>query len=203
VEGRWNSGLPNSVLCEFRKRLVQGSAEHLLLDTLLNVCKQRGWLKAREQQRTDSTHVLANVRAINRLMCVGEAMRSALGSLAVVAPEWLLSCSDAEWIERYGHRIEESRLPKSEKDRLALAEQIGEDGRKLLTAAFDSVAPAWLPEIPAIQVLRRIWVQNYFVEDEQLRWREAGNLPPATLFINSPYDPDAHLGKKRTTLWIG
>jgi transposase len=68
---------------------------------------------------------------------------------------------------------------------------------------FDSSAPAWLREIPAIQVLRRIWVQNYFVEDEQLRWREAGNLPPATLFINSPYDPEAHRGKKRTTLWTG
>jgi transposase len=57
-------------------------------------------------------------------------MRFALNSLAVVAPEWLVSCSDAQWVERYGHRIEESRLPKSERDRLALAEQIGKMGRK-------------------------------------------------------------------------
>jgi transposase len=196
-------GFDSSVLCEFRKRLVQGSAEHLLFDTLLDVCKQQGWLKARERQRTDSTHVLAKIRAINRLMCVGEAMRFALNSLAVAAPDWLLPRSDAQWVERYAHRIEESRLPKSEGDRLALAEQIGEDGRKVLTAVFDSSAPAWRREIPAIQVLRRIWVQNYFVEDEQLRWRESGNLPPATVFINSPYDPDAHLGKKRATLWTG
>jgi len=41
---------------------------------------------------------------MNRLMCVGEAMRFALGSLAVVAPNWLLSWSDAQWVERYGHR---------------------------------------------------------------------------------------------------
>jgi transposase len=27
--------------------------------------------------------------------------------------------------------------------------------------------------------------------------------PPATLFISSPYDPEAHLGKKRSTLWTG
>lgn len=39
------------------KRLVEGSAEHLLFDTLLDRCKQRGWLKARERQRTDSMHV--------------------------------------------------------------------------------------------------------------------------------------------------
>ncbi len=114
-----------------------------------------------------------------------------------------MSCSDAQWVERDAHRIEESRLPKSEGDRLALAEQIGEDGKKVLTAVFDPLAPDWLREIPAIQVLRRIWVQNYFFEDGQLRWREAENLPPATLFINSPYDPEARLGKKRSTLWTG
>ena len=89
-------GFDASVLCEFRKRLVQGSAEHLLFDTLLDVCKQQGWLKARERQRTDSTHVLAKVRAINRLMCVGEAMRFALNSLAVAAPDWLLPHSDTQ-----------------------------------------------------------------------------------------------------------
>src|SRR5436189_1179574 len=75
-------GFDASVLSEFRKRLVEGSAEHLLFDALLDMCKQRGWLKARERQRTDSTHVLAKIRAINRLMCVGEAMRFALNSLA-------------------------------------------------------------------------------------------------------------------------
>jgi transposase len=196
-------GFDASVLCEFRKRLVQGSAEHLLLDALLTLCKQRGWVKAQERQRTDSTHVLAKIRAINRLMCVGEAMRFAPGSLAVVAPEWLVEHSEAEWVERYGHRIEESRLPKSQADRLTLAELIGGDGQKVLTAVFDPLAPLFLPEIPAIQILRRIWVQNYWSEDGQLRWREAEDIPPATQFINSPYDPEARLGKKRSTLWTG
>jgi transposase len=196
-------GFDASVLCEFRARLVQGGAEHLLLDALLALCKEHGWLKARERQRTDSTHVLAKIRAINRLMCVGEAMRFALNSLAVVAPDWLLEHSDTEWVERYGHRIEESRLPRSQADRQALAEIIGEDGWKVLTTVFDPLAPTWLREIPALQVLRRIWVQNYWVEDGHVRWREAEDLPPATLFINSPYDPQARLGKKRSTLWSG
>ena len=173
-------GFDASVLCEFRKRLVQGGAEQLLLDALLALCKQRGWLKARERQRSDSTHVLAKIRAINRLMCVGEAMRFALNSLAIVAPDWLLEQSDAEWVERYGHRIEESRLPTSQADRRALAEVIGEDGRALFTAVFDPRTPPWFREIPAVEILRQIWVQNYFWEDGHLRWREAEDLPPAT-----------------------
>ena len=97
-------GFDFSILSDFRKRLIEGGAEQLLLDAMLAVFKEQGWLKQRPRQRTDSTHVLAKVRAINRLMCVGEAMRFALNSLAVVAGEWLLAHSDPEWLDRYGHR---------------------------------------------------------------------------------------------------
>jgi transposase len=38
-------GFDASVLCEFRARLVQGGAEHLLLDALLALCKEHGWRK--------------------------------------------------------------------------------------------------------------------------------------------------------------
>ena len=73
-------GFDFTILSDFRKRLVNGGAEELVLDALLTLFKERGWLKERQRQRTDSTHVLAKVRAINRLMCVGEAMRFALNS---------------------------------------------------------------------------------------------------------------------------
>jgi len=47
-------GFDHTVLCEIRARLIAGSAEQLLLDTLLQVCRERRWLKARGRQRTDS-----------------------------------------------------------------------------------------------------------------------------------------------------
>lgn len=196
-------GFDATVLCEFRTRLVEGEAEHLLLDTLLTLFQEHGWLKARERQRTDSTRILAKVRALNRLMCVGEAMRFALNSLAVVAGDWLLKHSDAAWIERYGHRIEEGRFPKSQAERLTVAEIIGQDGWTLLADVFDPLAPRVLREIPAVEVLRQIWVQNYYYEGGQVRWREKGDIPPAAQFINSPYDPDARLGKKHSMMWTG
>ena len=90
-------GFDFSILSEFRKRLLEGGAEQVLLDAMLAVFKERGWLKQRRAPtEPNSTHVLAKVRAINRLMCVGEAMRFALNSLAVVAGEWLLAHSDPE-----------------------------------------------------------------------------------------------------------
>ena len=83
-------GFDFSVLSEFRLRLVEAGAQTLLLDRLLEVCKQRGWLKAGGKQRTDSTHVLARVRSLSNLECVGETLRSALDDLAALAPEWLV-----------------------------------------------------------------------------------------------------------------
>ncbi len=99
-----DSGFDFSILSDFRTRLVEGEAEHLLFDAMLLVFKERGWRKERQRQRSDSTHVLAKVRALNRLLCIGEAMRFALNSIAVVAETWLLAHSDAEWVNRYGHR---------------------------------------------------------------------------------------------------
>src|SRR5262245_16498885 len=65
-------GFDFSVLSEFRNRLLTGSAEALLLDKLLERCRALGLLKARGQQRTDSTHVLAAIRVMNRLELVAE-----------------------------------------------------------------------------------------------------------------------------------
>ena len=82
-------GFDFSVLSEFRDRLLAGSAEELLLDKLLERCRALGLLKARGQQRTDSTHVLAAIRVMNRLELVAETLRAALNTLATVAPVWL------------------------------------------------------------------------------------------------------------------
>src|SRR5688572_25519210 len=67
-------GFDASVLCEFRARLLEGGAEERLLGRLLEVCQARGLLKARGRQRSDTTHVLASVRLLNRLELVGETM---------------------------------------------------------------------------------------------------------------------------------
>ena len=147
--------------------------------------------------------MLAKIRALNRLLCVWETMRAALNSLAIVAPDWLRAHSQQEWVERYGPRSEESRLPVGEAERQALAEVIGRDGAGLLGALFDPTAPQWLCHVPAANTLRQVWVQNYFYEDGQTRWRTNENIPPPARFLGSPYDEEAHYSKKRSTTWVG
>jgi transposase len=80
-------GFDYTVLSEFRSRLVGHGAEGQLLEIMVKLFQQRGWLKARGRARTDSTYVLAKARALNRVELVGETLRAALNALAVVAPD--------------------------------------------------------------------------------------------------------------------
>jgi transposase len=117
-------GFDSTVLSEFRTRLVTAGAEQQLLDRFLAICQERQLLRSGGRQRTDSTHVLAAVRVLNRLECIGETMRSALNDLALVAPQWLLEHSQTEWIERYGPRVEEYRFPRGQAKRQAYLEKV-------------------------------------------------------------------------------
>jgi len=192
-----------SVLSEFRDRVLAGSAEQQLLDRLLARFGELGLLRQRGRQRTDSTHLLAAVRSLNRLELVGETLRQALEALAETAPEWLLQQVTADWFDRYSYRFEQFRLPKDKAERQVLVETIGRDGYQLLTALATASAPAEGRELAAVQMLRQVWLQNYYLEEGCIRWREAGNLPPAACLIQSPYDPEARYSQKRATEWVG
>jgi hypothetical protein len=165
------------VLSEFRGRLVAGEAVAQLLDTVLAHGRTQGLLKAGSRQRTDSTHVLASIRVLNRLECVVETLRAALNALAVAAPAWLRTrlpapAGGATWLERDAARAEDSRLPPTEATRTAFAHTVGADGHALLAAATAPNAPAWLREVPAVEMLRQVWLQQYYVDPAgQVRWR--------------------------------
>src|SRR5207302_7413117 len=114
-----------------------------------------GWLKARGQQRTDSTHVLAAIRVMNRLELVAEMLRAALNELATVAPAWLQGLAPLAWYERYSKRIEDTRLPQGQAKRDAYAQTVGEDGFYLLDTLDAPETPAGLRAVPLIATRRR------------------------------------------------
>ena len=198
-----DSGFDFSLLSEFRTRLRAGEAEDRLFTKLLTGLQDRGFLKARGQQRTDSTHVVAAIRTLNRLECIGETMRAALNGLASAAPTWLGQHLDPQWAERYQQRVQEYRLPKSKADRVRYAEAIGADGFAPLAAVYAPAAPPELRTLPAVEVLQRVWIQQFAAPSEPARWRDNTELPPAAVLIQSPHDAEAHFGIKRETTWTG
>ncbi len=197
-------GFDSSVLTLFRSRLLNGGKEKLILDKLLERCQQLKLLKTKVQARTDSTHILAAIRNLNRLEYVGETLRCALNALAIVVPEWLSNLVTADWFDRYSKPVEESRLPRGTEARNDYAAKIGQDGMKILEAIYDnSTTPQWLKEIPALETLRIAWVHQYWIDNGQLCWRSHKDLPPAGSRSNSPYDIEARYGNKRHTSWLG
>ena len=189
------------MLSEFRSRLVAGAMEPALLEALLARLGELGLVGAGMRQRTDSTHVLGRIRDLNRLELAGESVRAALEALAAAAPGWLAGVIDASWQEVYGQRIDDFRLPDSKARRAELAVQYGRDGYHLLRQVHGPGAPGWLRDLPAVQALRAIWVQQYYrvidEDGEKVIWRGAEQgLPPGRSRLVSPYDSGRALRPK-------
>ena len=204
-------GLDASILSEFRTRVVQHGLEERVLDLLLAALKDKGLVAAGGKQRTGSTHVLAAVRDLNRLELAGESVRACVEALAVAAPGWLAQTIEvASWGRRYTARVDAWRLPTSQAKRAELAAAYGQDAFALLGAVYSAAAPVWLRELPAVEVLRVVVLQNYtrtVTGDgrEVVRRREAAvdGLPPGRCRVTSPYDTDARWGVKRDRFWNG
>jgi transposase len=196
-------GCNHTVLSEFRSRLVHGQAERPILDTLLDQLKELGLIHQRGRQRTDSTHVLAAVRVLNRLERVGETLRAALNDLAVMAPEWLQALAPPEWYPRYGKRVENYHLPKTDAGRAELARVIAADGERLLAAVDAASDQPLLAQLPAVLTLRRVWAEQYVGAPGQWHWRAVKDMPSPAELISSPYDPEARDSTKRQREWVG
>jgi transposase len=205
-------GFDASVLSKFRTRLVKHGLEEQVFTRMLTVLTGRGLIGAGGRQRTDSTHVISAVRDLNRLEVAGESVRACLETLSVAAPDWLAEVIDVgEWAYRYGPRIDSWRLPASQAKRDRLAQVYGADAVALLRAVFAAESPVWLAELPAVQTLRVMLVQNYLITTdargrEVIRRREADTdgLPPARTRITSPYDTDTRWAAKGDDLfWNG
>jgi transposase len=199
-----DAGFDFSVLSEFRSRLVAGGAEHLLLDAMLQRLLARGLVRPGGRQRTDSTHVLASVRTLNRLENLGETLRAALNAVAEAAPEWLAALVAPDWYERYAKRFEQYRLPKGEAARRELAEAIGRDGHHLLAAVWADDAPVGLDRLPAVDILRQTWIRHFCLNAEgRATLRDRTDLPPVAGRFDSPYDTEARFGNKGSAAWSG
>ena len=204
-------GFDFTVLSQYRTRLVTHGLEEVALEVVLARLGELGLVTAGGRQRTDSTHVLSAVRDLNRLELAGESVRAALEAIAVAAPGWLAGAVDlGEASARYGRRVDSWRLPTSQAKRDELALGYGTDGYALLQAVYAASAPGWLRELPAVEVLRIVLLQNYTCSTtadgrEVIKRREADTdgLPPGRARVSSPYDPDTRWAAKDDLFWNG
>ncbi|MEV5414542.1 transposase [Thermopolyspora sp. NPDC052614] len=208
-------GFDSSVLSEFRSRVVAHGLEEKALDLLLVRLSGKGLIGAGGKQRTDSTHVIAAIRDLNHLELAGECVRAALEAISAAAPDWVARVLEVPgWAGRYRARADSWRLPASQAKREQLAIAYGTDAYALVEAVYAPFSPAWLRNLPAVQALRVMLVQNYIrvpgkggreVVRRRRPLEDGGEgLPPARHRLTSPYDIDARWAAKGEDLyWNG
>lgn len=196
-------GFDYSILSRFRDRLVEGSAENLLLDALIEKCLASGLIKDRGKIRTDSTHIISKVRDKSRLEFVAETLRVALNDIARLEPIWLQQIAPQEWFSRYGRGITEIPYRKKTVVEKKLSSQVGCDGFYLLGAVYGPQAPRGLGELESVELLRRCWLQEYMVVEETVVMRGRDDLPSAPERLRCPYETDMRYGTKGTMSWQG
>jgi len=204
-DARWRLALhmgPDEVACDpsllsvFRDRLLAGHQERLAFEAVLNLLVAEGWLPKRSKQRLDSTHVCGLLARLSRLECAREAIRLALEA---VEAQGALPASWASMWERY---VESKLDPHSATEALkAKMRQAGEDMNLVLTWAHEQGA-AWAEAEP-MQVLRRVFQENYEVDEQGARQQTPARPPGA---VQNPHEPQAQWSSKSTTKdkeWVG
>ena len=158
-------GFDASVLCEFRQRLVTHQAERRVFDAFLRRLKERGFLKGRAVQRTDSLAIIAAVRELSLLELVMETLRLALEAVAQHDPAWLKAHVPEDWLQHYGPWTQAERLIRetgvqASAEAQRLLSRTGQDGFALLDA-LEAEDAALLRGLAAVDVLRTVWTQQY------------------------------------------
>lgn len=203
------TGFDASVLSEFRDRLAGPGRADGLLEVVLDRLKAAGLIRAGQAVRTDSTHVIAVVRALNRVEHAGESLRAALEEIAGIWPQWVVPLLDPGWDLRYGRKVETGRLigrgaGKTTAEKLAA--QIGADGQALLARIDADRAAGWMNDLPQVRHLRAFWAMHYRPgPDGTPRLVPTAELPPSASRPQSPYDPQARFSSKNDgeITWVG
>jgi transposase len=199
-----DTGFDASILTDFRQRLIDHQAADLILEPILEVCREHGWLKrGGGQVRIDSTIVLGNVRRLSSLETVGETIRVTLNELSELNEEWVVSVVSEDWFDRYVHRFELQRFPKGKQAQEELMKHVGEDANFLIQAACREGTPQEVREHPRMTLLKQVWDQHFeSIEGKGIKWRD-GPLVANNERIVTPHDEEARESTKRDVDWLG
>ncbi len=193
-------GFDFSVLSEFRDRLIAGKAEGRVFERLVERIRAMGLVKERGKQRTDSIAMLTKVRNLSRLELVVETLRLAVGAVVKAEHEWSEEVLPPFWEDKYGERFVMQRY--SEKEWKEYETNIGNDGQWLLKRLENGSAPAGLKDLPAVQILKIVWAQQFREAEGQMVYQDLKTYDGHTQ-IQTPHDPEARYSKKRHAEWVG
>jgi transposase len=73
----------------------------------------------------------------------------------------------------------------------------------LLERIYSAADLPWLRQVPAVETLRQVWLQQYWLDEGQVKRRQPREMPPVSQWLRSPYDTEVRYGNKGDRTWIG
>lgn len=194
-------GFHFSDLCRFRERLLAHRASEALFEGVLAYLSERGYLRKRGKQRTDSTHVLAQVARLSQVELKWESLRMALTDLLSVHAQWALHTLGADFVRTYSQSRATYRISQAALEELD--RQLVQAGLELLKAVESANQPEWR-DLPYVRLLYAVFEQQQvcFPAEVWAAW-EASSRPTDSGLIQSPHEPEARYGEKRGQGWVG
>ena len=196
-------GFHYSDLCNFRKRLLCHEASGLVFEKLLQHLQGKGWLKGKGKQRTDATHIVAQVQRYSQLEFKWEGLRMALVDLISTDAKWVLRELSPELVQQYATSRNTYRLSKTQLEQLEA--QLDTDLESLLHTIEQRGQAEWLQLRYVRLVYRLVREQLDCIDpDEFPDWEDSAlelDLPDGLL--NSVHEPEARMSQKGKTKWNG
>jgi transposase len=155
----------------FRNGLTQDSVTRQLLEAIVAAAAKTEMIRLRGKQRIDVAQVLATVQQLNRYRLIYDVLHQTLDALQQVSPDWAHQQLPFAWRVRYIEPAHPFALPRSASALKAEVELMGTDGQQLLQWIDQSENAALWNELPAVQVLRMVWTQEFETRRGQCRWR--------------------------------
>lgn len=185
-------------LNHFRQRLLEHEAEYLVFDKLLQKLVALGFVRQRGKQRTDSMSVLGLLAKLSRLELVWETLRVTLKALLTAAPTWLEQHAPEAFLSLY--LIERHDYDLTDVQIAGALQQTGADGGWFIQQL--TRAPQAIQDLPEVQTLRTVWVQQFESEDDGTYHGPRTPLEGHGL-IQSPHESEARYREKRGKGWQG
>jgi len=192
-----DNGFHYSDLCNFRKRLLSHGKESLIFDQLLGKIKAMGFLKKHGRQRTDSTHILANVCHLSRLENLSEGLRVALKAIEKADSSFYTLKLPALYREYWSTPLNDYQM--TDKERQEALERAGRDILWLLD--FLKINRASFLRLPELEVLQTLLQQNFTIHNQTVHLRK--QCVDGKEKIQTPHDPEARYSTKRGKSWTG
>lgn len=166
-------GISINSLCEFRQRLCSSSTALQEFGNLLEILGDFGLFPPSNTPRIDPNETLSIICQTNRLFSVQEGMKSALGLIVSIAPEWVKGQVSPHWYERYKTgplmSLDLSQISEFQ----TYANRVGSDIFTLLTALKMGDAPDLIAKAE-IRHLTHLFNEQYLQNGDIIEWRTPG-----------------------------